>query len=83
MSDARVHHACIVQHAGRRRRDPVRSALRIGPREEITQRPAAMRVQPATTAMLGCIVDHMTALAQGGQLVEVAVAGIVMNVRAG
>ena len=51
--------------------------------EEIAQRPPAMRVQPATTAMLGRIVDHVAALAQSCQLVEGAVAWIVVEVGAG
>ena len=51
--------------------------------EKIAQRSPTMRVQPATTAMLGRIVDHVAALAQGGQLVEGAVAWIVMEVGAG
>lgn len=51
--------------------------------EEIAQRPPAMRIQPATTAMLGRIVDHVAALAQGCQLIEGAVTGIVVEVRAG
>jgi len=51
--------------------------------EEVAQRPAAMCVQPTTTAMLGRIVDHVAALAQGCQLVEGAIAWIVVEVCAG
>lgn len=72
-----------LQHADGGWRDPVGTALRVWAMEEIAQRPPTMRVQPATTAMLGSIVDHVAALAQGCQLVEGAVTGIVVEVRAG
>jgi hypothetical protein len=42
-----------------------------------------MRIHPTSTAMLGAVVDHVAALAERGQLVKCAVAGVVIEVGAG
>lgn len=42
-----------------------------------------MRVHPAASAMLRRVVDHVAALAERRELPEVAIGGIVVEVRAG
>ena len=50
--------------------------------EEVAQRPQPKRIPPALPAMLGRIVDHVAALAKRPQVGWIAVARIVIEVRA-
>ncbi len=79
----RVERPAIIEHAERGGADPVGAALGIGAVEEVTKRATVIRVHPAPAPMLGAVVDHVTALAERGELVERAVAGIVVEMCAG
>ncbi len=81
-SGPHVEHPGIIQHACRRRRDPVGASFGIGAVEQIAQRTAVMRIHPSATAMLRRIMDHVASLAKRSQLFEATVARIVMQMGA-
>ncbi len=72
----------ILKHACRRRRDPIGTAPRIGPVEQIAERAPAVCIHPAPSAMFRCVVEHVAALAECSQPIKGAVAGVVMKMRA-
>ena len=51
--------------------------------KEVAECAPAIGVQPAPTPVLGCVVDHVAALAQRGEIVRLAVGRIVIEVSAG
>lgn len=73
----------MTKHADRRRGDPVGPQYGIGAVEQIAERAPVMRVHPTPAPMLRTIVKYVAALAESRELVERAVAGIMVEVRAG
>jgi len=83
LSIVRIKRPAVIEHADGSGADPVSTALGIGAVEQVADRAAVVRVHPAPAPMLGAVMDHVTTLAERGELVERAVAGVVVEVGAG
>ena len=78
-----VQRTAVVEHADRGGRNPVGTMHWVWSVEQVTERAPVMRVHPASTTMFGAVVNHVAALAECGQLVKRAVAGIMVEVSTG
>jgi len=83
LSNIGIWRPAVVAHADRRGRDPVASQLGVWAVEQITQRTPIVRVHPATASMLRTIVEHVAALTERCELMQRAVARIMVEVRTG
>lgn len=83
LSNVVVQRPAIIKHADRRGRDPLGPKHWVRTVEQVAEGAPVMRVHPAPSSMLRTVMDHVAALAQRRQLVERAVAGIMVEVSAG